>query len=232
MKRLPFSVILNWRLMFMRLLMYGLMVLGTAALVPQIYFNPFTITNVLIVALIFGILNAILRPLIQLLTFSLLFATYGILVILVNTVLLLFLSRIVPIFYVDNFWWALIGGAVIGLIGSFLENLLGLTLPILPEKDASLKQEMARRISRIERITRPEPVQALPVAQSDALPVSGTAEPPIDRELEVAALEEVSEQQREAKAIMATIETYENQDADVEETPPPNEEINDQEVKS
>ena len=90
-----------------------------------------------------GILNAIIKPIILLLTGQFIFATFGLLVVLINALILFLLERLFSNrFVVNNFFWALVGGALLGLISNALENLLGLTPPIVPEDEPELRRRI------------------------------------------------------------------------------------------
>jgi hypothetical protein len=94
-------------------------------------------------ALVLGVLNGLVKPVVQFLTLPFIFATSGVVIVLINAGLLWFLSVLFPKqFAVDGIAWALLGGLVIGLLGSFLESLLGVTPPIVPEKYSPLRQQI------------------------------------------------------------------------------------------
>jgi hypothetical protein len=49
--------------------------------------------------------------------------------------------------------WLLVGGLVLGLISSFLENLLGLTMPVVPDEPPDLRlhvEEQARQVEWLD----------------------------------------------------------------------------------
>jgi putative membrane protein len=73
-----------------------------------------------IVALIFGVINAIIRPIVILLTLPLTVVTLGLFVFVVNALMLLLTSRIAQAldlgFRVDGFGAALLGALVISLV--------------------------------------------------------------------------------------------------------------------
>jgi len=103
-------------------------------ILPDIYFVEPTVLRVLFLAVMLGILNAFVKPIIQFLTLRFIFITYGFAIVIINTIILLLLNilfrdRIV----VDSLIWALVGGALMGLAGAFLENLFGMQVPIFPE---------------------------------------------------------------------------------------------------
>jgi putative membrane protein len=141
----------NWRFLLVRILMNAIALAITAAVTPKIYFVDKTVWSWLLMALVLGALNALLKPVLQFLTLPFIFVTYGLVVVLVNSLLLWLLSLIFPNrFAVENLLWALVGGLVLGLLSSFLESLLGLTMPIVPEAETGLRRQLeeeARGIS-------------------------------------------------------------------------------------
>ena len=135
-----------WRMLLMRLLVNMFALLLTALLVPNIYFSDRRVFVWVLVALGLGLLNAFIKPLIQLVTLQFFFATGGLVVVLINGIMLLVLSWIFPErIQVNGFLWALIGGAVFGLSAAFLESLLGLSPPIVSEKYPEIRQRVKDR---------------------------------------------------------------------------------------
>jgi putative membrane protein len=77
-------------------------------------------------ALLFGLVNLFLRPLIILLTLPFVILTLGILLLFINALMLWLTGAIVPDFQVADFFWAAILGAmVIWLVNMALYLLLG-----------------------------------------------------------------------------------------------------------
>ena len=127
----------NWRFLLVRILVNAIALAITAAVTPKIYFVDKSVWNWLLMAIMLGVLNALLKPVLQFLTLQFIFVTYGLVIVLVNTLILWLLSFLFPArFAVDNLLWALVGGLVLGLLSSFLESLLGLTMPIVPDEPA------------------------------------------------------------------------------------------------
>jgi putative membrane protein len=112
------------------------------SLLPDIHFVEPTILRVLFVALILGVLNAFVKPIVQFLTLRFIFITYGFAIVIINAIMLLLLNLVVSsMFVVDSLLWALIGGALMGLVAAFLENLFGLQIPLHSENvDAQSSQ--------------------------------------------------------------------------------------------
>lgn len=143
----------NWRFLVVRIVVNALALAFTAAVLPKIYFVDRSIWNWLLMAFMLGVLNALLKPLLQFLTLQFIFVTYGLVIVLVNALLLWLLSRLFPArFAAESLLWILVGGLVLGLFSSFLESLMGLTMPIVPEEPPELRrqiEEQARNASRL-----------------------------------------------------------------------------------
>lgn len=67
-------------------------------------------------ALLLGILNAFVRPVLLLLSAPLILVTLGFFILIVNALMLLFVPSFVPGFHVDSFGSAFWGAIVIGII--------------------------------------------------------------------------------------------------------------------
>jgi len=71
-------------------------------------------------ALLLGILNAFVRPVLLILSVPLILVTLGFFILIVNGLLLWFVPNIVTGFHVDNFWSAFWGAIVIGVVSWIL----------------------------------------------------------------------------------------------------------------
>ncbi len=75
--------------------------------------------SLLIAALLFGFVNAIIRPVIVLLTLPLTILTLGLFILVVNALMLMFVAAVVPGFTLGSFWtafWAAIFTAIVSFI--------------------------------------------------------------------------------------------------------------------
>jgi len=106
-----------------RLAVTALAILATVKLLPGLHWEG-TWLQLAGVALVFGVVNAFLKPFLTVLTCPLILLTLGLFSLVVNALLLQFtayLSRMLGFnFRVDGFWWALLGGIVIGIVSSVL----------------------------------------------------------------------------------------------------------------
>lgn len=83
-------------------------------------------TDLVIAALLLGILNAIARPVLMLLALPLLIFTLGLFFFVINGLLLYFVGYLLqPHFYVDSFRYAFLGALIISLISTILNFLTG-----------------------------------------------------------------------------------------------------------
>lgn len=162
----------NWRMLLMRIMINALALLITGLLVPKINLVDRTLLNWFLLAVLLGVFNAVVKPIIQFATLRFIFATYGLVVVLINAAVLILISWVFPgLFEVGSLLWALVAGALIGVVSAFLENLFGLTPPVLSEK----YPELRRRIR--ERETGTVKAQISETAAGIILPAQMTAQP-------------------------------------------------------
>ncbi len=106
-----------------RLLVNATALFVAAWLVPGIRHDG-SLLNLLVVALLFGLVNSVLRPLLKLLTCPLILLTLGLFILVINALMLMttgWLSGQFGLgFHVDGFWAAFLGGLIIGLVSLVL----------------------------------------------------------------------------------------------------------------
>src|ERR1041385_1423151 len=82
--------------------------------------------DLVVASLVLGILNAVLRPVLLLLTWPLLLVTLGIFLLVINALVLYFVGFLLrPHFYVDDFWSAFFGALIISIVTLILNSLTG-----------------------------------------------------------------------------------------------------------
>jgi len=77
----------------------------------------------LVAALVLGIVNAIIRPLLLLLTLPINILTLGLFTLVINTIMLYLVAAVTPL-AISNFWSAFIGALLIAIISTLLSRLL------------------------------------------------------------------------------------------------------------
>src|SRR5574341_133866 len=106
-----------------RSLLTMLAVLVTAHGVPGISVDGWL--PALGVAVVLGALNAVLRPLLVLLTCPFILLTFALFMFVSNAVLLVLTSVLIPGFHVAGFWSAVFGSILISIISGILNFLVG-----------------------------------------------------------------------------------------------------------
>jgi putative membrane protein len=79
----------------------------------------------ILAAALLGILNAVLRPLLILLTLPLNIITLGLFTFVINALMLMIVSAVIPGFDVRGFWTAVFGALIIGAASWLLNRFIG-----------------------------------------------------------------------------------------------------------
>jgi putative membrane protein len=133
-----------WRLL-VRWAITAVALVAAAFLVPGITVGENGVIAVLATAVILGFLNAIVRPILTLLSCGCIVATLGLFLFVINALMLWLASSIAQnwfglSFVVSNFWAALFGSIIVSIV-SYLLSLL------LPDTDTEITV-MQRQITR------------------------------------------------------------------------------------
>ncbi len=108
------EILISW-------LLSALAILVAAYLLPGVHITSFT--TALVVALVLGIINAFIKPVLLILTLPINILTLGLFTFVINAAIIIFVSNLVDGFKVDGFWWALFFGILLSIINSFLHQL-------------------------------------------------------------------------------------------------------------
>jgi putative membrane protein len=106
-----------------KILLSAFGVVITAYLLPGVQVADFYVA--IILALVFGILNFTVKPILIVITIPLTVFTLGLFLLVINALIILIADSIVPGFSVDNFWWALLFSVILSIINSLLNDLRG-----------------------------------------------------------------------------------------------------------
>lgn len=96
--------------------------LVVAYILPGIHIASFM--SALGAAVVLGLLNMLVKPVLQLLTLPLTIVTLGLFLLVVNALVFWLAGSILKGFQVTGFWWAFIGAIVYSIVTSLLSNLL------------------------------------------------------------------------------------------------------------
>jgi len=105
------------RLLITAAVAYGLSTVLTGVHIPNF-------KDALILAIVLAILNAIVKPLLILLTLPITIFTLGIFLFVINALIILLADKFIAGIQVDGFWWALIFSLILSLLVSLLESIL------------------------------------------------------------------------------------------------------------
>ncbi len=105
---------------FIRWFVTAVAVFVAAWIVPGIQYTNFT--GLAVASLLLGIINALVRPVLLILCLPLILVTMGLFILVLNALLLWFVSGILPgsSFTVAGFWAAFWGGSVISIVSWIL----------------------------------------------------------------------------------------------------------------
>ena len=121
----------NWKVLLMALLVNMVSITVTALLLPGIDILDRRLSTFILLAVGLGLLNTLVKPIFQLLTIRLVFITYGLNIIIINTIILLLLDWIFQdSLEVSGLLSAILGAILIWSIGMFLDYMFGVLPPL------------------------------------------------------------------------------------------------------
>jgi putative membrane protein len=95
----------------------------TAYILPGVQVDSYT--ALAIAAVVLGLVNALIRPILTILTLPITILTLGLFYLVVNGFTFFIAAKIVPGFHVGGFWWAVLGALVVSIVSSFLGAFAG-----------------------------------------------------------------------------------------------------------
>ncbi len=107
-------ILLGW-------LINALSVYATASLLGGIYIKSFGAA--LIVALVLGLINAIIKPILVFFSIPFIIVSLGLFLLVINALMLMLAAWVVDGFAVSSFGWALLGSLVISLVSWMLSSI-------------------------------------------------------------------------------------------------------------
>ena len=133
---------LNWRLVLVRLVTSGLAVTLAVVFTPGLAFSGWQPGQFWLVAGVFAVISAVVKPALQFFSLRFLVASYGLINIVVNVVLLWLLTVVLSdLITYDRLWQLVLGGFVVGVLGLVLDSMAGTNPPVLDSRDTSSVRE-------------------------------------------------------------------------------------------
>lgn len=96
-------------------------IFATVAILVADYLLPgveTTVLGALVLALVLGVINVFIKPIISVLTLPLTIVTLGLFSLVVNTLLVLGAAKIVPNVSISGFWTALLFSIIVSLVNT------------------------------------------------------------------------------------------------------------------
>jgi putative membrane protein len=111
------SLLIQW-------LINAVAVYATAHILDGIHIKSFGAA--IIVALVLGLVNALIRPVFVFFSIPFIIVTLGLFLLVINALMLQLSAALVNGFSIDSFWWAVAGSLVISAISWILSSLFNL----------------------------------------------------------------------------------------------------------
>lgn len=109
--------------LLLRILITAGLVLLIANFMPGVHVASFT--TAIIVAIVLGLLNIFIKPIMVILTLPVTIITLGLFLLVINALIIILCTKIVGGFSVDSFWIALFFSIILSVLQSIVYSLLG-----------------------------------------------------------------------------------------------------------
>lgn len=106
---------------FIRLLINAIALIITTFLVPGLHLAG--VTTAIYAALVWGIVNTLIRPVFSFFTFPLQILSLGIFTLIINALMLALTAKLVPGFNINSFSAAFFGAIVLSIVSMILTHL-------------------------------------------------------------------------------------------------------------
>ncbi|MCU0258750.1 MAG: phage holin family protein [Solirubrobacteraceae bacterium] len=122
-----------WKVVVTHVLANAIAVALTVLILPGVSENTARpVLGYLALGVLFGLINTFVKPAAQFLALPFLLGSMGFVVILIDVLVFFLLDELTPgLLSADGALWIVIAGVLLGLLSWLLDNLLGLTRPIV-----------------------------------------------------------------------------------------------------
>ncbi len=108
------DLLINW-------VLFALALLFVALIIPGITFSGFV--PALLAAIVIGLVNIFIRPLLLILTLPINLLTLGLFTFVINALMFWLVSKLVPGFFVSGFLAALLGSILLSILSLFIHRM-------------------------------------------------------------------------------------------------------------
>ena len=102
----------------MRIIVTSIVAFGLSYILSGVHLHTFT--TAIVLAFVLAILNAIVKPILILITFPITLVTLGLFLFVINALIILLADYFIKEFWVDGFWWALLFSLLLSIVTSVL----------------------------------------------------------------------------------------------------------------
>jgi putative membrane protein len=122
-----------WKVIVTHVLVNALAVALTVLIMPGVSENTDRpVLGYLALGLLFGLINTFVKPAAQFLALPFLLGSMGFVVVLIDVLVFFLLDELTPgLLTADGALWIIIAGVLLGVLSWLLDNLLGLSRPIV-----------------------------------------------------------------------------------------------------
>ena len=100
----------------MRIIINSIVAFALAYILSGVSIDSFW--TAIILAVVLGILNAIVKPLLVIITIPITIVTFGLFLFVINALIILLADKLLDGFETKNFWWALLFGLLLSVVSS------------------------------------------------------------------------------------------------------------------
>ena len=115
-----FTIKFNTMKWLFRILFNAVIVLVLSYLLPGVDVDSFW--SAVIVAIVLGFLNALLKPFLIIITIPITILSFGLFLLVINAFIILFADNLITGFSVNGFWWALLFSLILSFFNSVIDK--------------------------------------------------------------------------------------------------------------
>lgn len=109
--------------LLIKIIITAALVLLISNFMPGVHVESFT--TALFVAIVLGLLNIFIKPILVIFTLPVTILTLGLFLLVINALIIILCTNIVGGFSVDSFWTALLFSIILSLLQSIMNGILG-----------------------------------------------------------------------------------------------------------
>ncbi|WP_047419045.1 phage holin family protein [Cellulophaga sp. Hel_I_12] len=108
--------------LILRILLTAISVVILSKILPHVSVDSYY--TAIIVAIVLGLLNFIVKPILTILTLPITILTLGLFLLIINALMILLADRLIDGFMVDGLWWALLFSLCLSFLQSIFYSFL------------------------------------------------------------------------------------------------------------